>query len=307
MTDFAEDPARRAVPDHPADMLLLNLDGFEGPIDVLLQLARDQKVDLAKISILQLTRQFLTFMERAKAMNLDLAAEYLVMAAWLAYLKSRLLLPRDDTAPDEPSAEAMADALAYQLKRLEAMQNAAHALQSLPQRGRDIFSRGYLDPDDQKISVHYTATLYDLLKAYGDIRARAVRGKKYELATFHLMSMDEALTRLTSMLGALPKSGPHTVWTTLSALMPEEISVSSRRRPGPPSDEAPAGAPNVSGDPGFRRDDALLYTRSSLASLLTASLEMAKQGKIELRQDSAFKPVYLRGRTAPIDPKEEAA
>lgn len=133
---FEEDihPAQSA---HEADALLLNIDGYEGPIDVLLELARNQKVDLTKISILQLVRQYMQFVERAKQMNLELAAEYLVMAAWLAYLKSRLLLPRDDNSVD-PSAEEMAEALQFQLRRLEAMQAAAEKLMARPQLGQGM-------------------------------------------------------------------------------------------------------------------------------------------------------------------------
>lgn len=276
--EFTEDPARRDTPALDPDALLLNLDGYEGPIDVLLQLARDQKVDLAKISILQLTRQFLGFIERAKQLRLDLAAEYLVMAAWLAYLKSRLLLPKSPDTEDEPSAEAMADALAYQLRRLEAMQNAAKELTALAQRDRDFFARGHIEPSDRKVEIVWTATLYDLLKSYGDIRARKERGKTYELPRFHLMSMDDAMDRMVRMLGALPKTGPHTAWTTLISFLPRDTT-----------------HPSQGGAGGGQTPDDKLYTRSSLASLLTATLEMAKQGNLELRQDGPFRPIYLRG------------
>lgn len=269
--DFAEDPPKRPeAPVHDSDALLLNLDGYDGPIDVLLDLARDQKVDLTKISILQLARQFLAFIERAKELRLDLAAEYLVMAAWLAYLKSRLLLPKTNENPDEPSADDMARALAFQLQRLEAMQKAAKDLMACPQRDTDFFARGYIEPNDARVETVWSADLYDLLKAYGDIRARSQRGKKYELPTFNVMSMEDALARMTKMLGKLPKNGPHTAWTTLFSFMPEEAR-----------------------DP--------LYRRSSLASMLTASLELAKQGRVEIRQDGTFRPVYLRG----AEPKEE--
>lgn len=280
------------------DALLLNLDGYDGPIDVLLELARHQKVDLTKISILQLTRQFLAFIDRAKELRLDLAAEYLVMAAWLAYLKSRLLLPKEPSTEDEPSAQAMADALAYQLRRLEAMQKAATALMSRTQRNRDFFARGFIEPNETKVQTVWTATLYDMLKAYGDIRARKEKGKTYELPQFHLMSAEDALSRITKMLGALPKTGPHTAWTTLIAFLPDEAKNRNR-------DFEEGATPVEAGvqsllDPGLRRDDSTrdddaLYLRSSLASLLTATLEMAKQGTIELRQDGAFRPIYVRG------------
>lgn len=300
MTDFTEDQPR-VDPTADHDQLLLNLDGFEGPMDVLLELARTQKVDLAKISILQLTHQFLAFIERAKALRLDLAADYLVMAAWLAYLKSRLLLPRTTDAQNEPSAEAMADALAYQLRRLEAMRAASAALQARAQLGRDFFARGYVDADDIKTTITWGATLYDLLQAYGDIRARSVRAQKYELPTFHLMSMDDALARMTAMLGALPKNGPHTAWVTLSSLV-QGTHEALGPGPGAQPNHGPSGQAR-----GPHDEKAVLYTRSSLASLLSASLEMAKQGQIELRQDGAFRPIFLRGVAASVQTKQGEA
>ncbi len=265
---FEEDPPRsNASGDHEADSLLLNIDGYEGPIDILLEMARNQKVDLREISILQLVRQYLEFVERAKALRLDLAAEYLVMAAWLAYLKSRLLLPGAQSGQDGPSGEAMAEALAFQLRRLESMREAAQKLMTLPQLGTEIFARGA----PEKLKIEYKAqwqvSLYDLLKAYGDINRRAEHST-YELPTFSVMSMDEAVERMTRMLGNLPRTGPYSVWTTLTSFLPENV-----------------------------KDK--LYYRSSLASTLTAGLELAKQGKIELRQDGLFRPIYLRTADRP--------
>ncbi len=270
---FEEDPPRTALPEgaHEADALLLNIDGYEGPIDVLLELARNQKVDLTKISILQLARQYLQFVERAKQMRLDLAAEYLVMAAWLAYLKSRLLLPRTDDGTGEPSGEAMAEALQFQLRRLQAMQDAGQALMKLPRLGINIFGRGMPEGLKTNYQATYDVTLYDLLKTYGDITRRK-ETSTYELPTFNVMSMEEAVDRLTRMLGNLPRSGPFSVWTTLQSFLPENIQ------------------------------DPLLF-RSSLASTFTAGLELAKQGRIELRQDGPFRPIYLR--TANRPPLEE--
>ncbi len=252
---------------HDADALLLNLDGFEGPIDVLLEMARNQKVDLREISILQLARQYLDFIERAKDLRLDLAAEYLVMAAWLAYLKSRLLLPREKDESGGPSGEAMAEALAFQLRRLEAMRKCVDALMARPQLGINVFGRG--EPEGLKTAYNatYKDTLYDLLKAYGDIRRRA-EASNYELPVFNVMTMEEAIERMTKMLGNLPKSGPFSVWTTLQSFMPENVT-----------------------DP--------LRLRSSLASTLTAGLELAKQGKVEIRQDGLFRPIYLRTANRP--------
>jgi segregation and condensation protein A len=259
---FQEDPPRRDLPEATdADALLLNIDGYEGPIDVLLELARNQKVDLSKISILQLARQYLSFVERAKALNLELAAEYLVMAAWLAYLKSRLLLPRDEN-DTERSAADMAEALQFQLLRLESMRNAAAAIKNLPQLGRDVFGRGMPEGLKTELNTKWQVTLYDLLKAYGDIEMRR-KHNRYDLPEFTLMSAEDALTRMTRMLGQIPKSGIQSVWTTLESFIPEGIKNK-------------------------------LFGRSAMASIFTAGLELAKQGIIEIRQDGLFRPIYLR-------------
>lgn len=253
--------------EYDADSLLLNLNGFEGPIDVLLEMARSQKVDLREISILQLARQYLAFIERAQDLRLDLAAEYLVMAAWLAYLKSRLLIPRERDEEGGPSGEAMAEALQFQLRRLEAMRKVTDLLMARPQLGLHIFARG--EPEGLRVAYNatYKDTLYDLLKAYGDIRRRA-EASNYELPVFNIMTMEEAVDRMVKMLGNLPKSGPFSVWTTLQSFLPERIT-----------------------DP--------LLARSSLASTLTAGLELAKQGKVEIRQDGLFRPIYLRTANRP--------
>lgn len=259
---FEEDPPRVPVEASEADALLLNIDGYEGPIDVLLELARNQKVDLLQVSILQLVRQYLDFMERAKALNLDLAAEYLVMAAWLAYLKSRLLLPRENNEVD-PSAEEMAEALQFQLRRLEAMQDAAEKLMGQPQLGQQVFARGAPEGVQVRTKMRWDVKLYDLLKAYGDIKKR-VEGQNYDLPVFNLMSMENAMSRLSRMLGQLPRKGMHSVWSTLESFMPEGIR-------------------------------SKLYGRSALASTFTAGLELVKQGKLEIKQDGLFRPIYMRG------------
>jgi segregation and condensation protein A len=259
--EFQEDPPRAKPEAHPADGLLLDIDGYEGPIDVLLELARKQKVDLIQVSILQLVRQYLGFIERAKALNLELAAEYLVMAAWLAFLKSRLLLPGEEEGPD-PSAEEMAEALQFQLRRLEAMQLAGEKLMELPQLGREIFPRGMPEGLQMQTATTWDASLYDLIKAYGDIQRRA-DDSHYDLPEYNLMSTEDALSRLTRMLGQLPRKGLNSVWTTLESFMPEGI-----------------------------KDK--LFGRSALASTLTAGLELAKQGKLEIKQDGLFRPIYLR-------------
>lgn len=260
MPVFEEDSFSPDVENDP-DALILDIDGYEGPIDILLDLARSQKVDLSKISILQLARQYLEFVERARASNLKLAAEYLVMAAWLAYLKSRLLLPQDDE-DDVHSAEDMAEALQFQLRRLEAMQLAAEQLKDRPQLGQDVFARGTPEGLGTNTQTVWNVSLYDLLKSYGSIQRRK-ESDHYDLPVFHLMSTDDALARLTRMLGQLPRKGLKTVWTTLDSFLPEAIQDK-------------------------------VYGRSSLASMLTAGLELAKQGKLEIRQDGLFRPIYLR-------------
>lgn len=262
---FEEDQPRD-ITDLPdagdVDAFLLDIDGYEGPIDVLLEMARNQKVDLREISILQLVRQYLVFIERAKVLRLELAAEYLVMAAWLAYLKSRLLLPQEKTEGAELSGEQMAEALQFQLRRLEAMRDAAQKLMKRPQLGVNVFARGMPEGLRTKFETHWQVSLYDLLKAYGDITRRK-EYNTYELPIFNIMSMEDAANRLAKMLGNLPRSGPHSVWTTLQSFIPEGIK-----------------------DP--------LLIRSSVASTFTAGLEMAKQGKLEIRQDGPFKTIYLR-------------
>lgn len=260
--EFEEDPPRKAMEEiSEADRLLLNIDGYEGPIDVLLDLARNQKVDLAKISILQLARQYLDFIERAKTHNLELAAEYLVMAAWLAYLKSRLLLPKQDNE-DGHTAQEMAEALQFQLRRLESMRNAAKKLMELPQLGEKIHARGMPEGLHVVFDTKWDVQLIDLLKAYGDINRRK-ENSTYDLPEFRLMSTEDALGRLMRMLGNLPKTGIQSVWATLHSFVPENLTDK-------------------------------LYARSSLASTLTAGLELAKQGKLEIRQDGPFRPVYIR-------------
>ncbi|OIN87251.1 MAG: hypothetical protein AUJ12_02490 [Alphaproteobacteria bacterium CG1_02_46_17] len=250
------------APADQSDGLLLHLDTFEGPIDVLLQLARDQKVDLTQISILQLARQYLAFIDRAQALSLDIAAEYLVMAAWLAYLKSKLLLPKQESTEEEPSAEMMAEALAFQLLRLEAIQDVASKLRNNMRRNLSVYERGERERFSSPEPDKYTVDLFQLLKAYGDITQRQT-SSRYKPVTFPVLSMEDAMARMVKMLGRLPRAGSASVWTTLHSFVPEQIK-----------------------DP--------LFARSSIASLLTSALELAKQGKVEIRQDDTFRPIYLR-------------
>ena len=242
------------------DRLFLDLQGFEGPLDLLLALARDQKVDITKISILQLSEQYLAFIARARTLRLELAADYLVMAAWLAYLKSRLLLPRDDSA-DEPSGAEMAAALTFQLKRLESLREAAGRLMARPQLGRERFVRGAPESTTVVASTVFEVSLFDLLSAYARNRQRTGHSVLRIVEPADLLSVEEARERLKALLGNFPD------WTELAAFLPEELR-------------------------------AGLTMRSAVASTLVASLEMARAGDVQIRQDSAFGPILLRdGRT----------
>src|SRR5579859_2363302 len=235
----------------------VDLDGFEGPLDLLLSLARDQKVDLARISILALVEQYLAFVNERAKHNLELAADYLVMAAWLAYLKSRLLLP-EPPAEDEPSAEEMAANLAFQLRRLEAMRKAGAALIERPQLRRDRFVRGEPEATRTELKPWWQVTLYELLRAYGDVLARKPV-TRLEIEAPDLFSPDDAIRRLEAMLGSMPR------WSTLSSFLP----------------------PGLSG----------LLVRSATAAHLVAALELCRQGRIELRQDPGFfAPVWVKAR-----------
>jgi len=243
--------------------LLLTLDGYDGPIDLLLSLARDQKVDLAKISILALADQYLAFVAQMQREQLELAADYLVMAAWLAYLKSRLLLP--EPAPeDQPSGEDMAAALAFQLLRLEAMQKAGQALMRQPLLYRERFPRGEPEETAAVLRTVFDATLYDLLRAYADIKRREA-ASVLEIEAPDLYSVDDAIRRLEEMLGALPD------WASLESFLPPRISNPLRRR-------------------------------SAVSAHFVALLELTKQGRLELRQEGgAFAPLYLRKRVRAPD------
>lgn len=253
--DFEEDVQ---APSAGAGALVLDLEGFEGPIDVLLQLARDQKVDLTQISILQLAEQYLEFIREARRLRLELAADYLVMAAWLAYLKSRLLLPEPE-GEEEPSGAEMAAALAFQLQRLEAMQNAGQELMKLPQLGQGIFGRGAPERIPRTTTATYDVSLYDLLSAYGRVKGSEQRSHNLRVLSLNLYSVEDAVERLRALLGDMPG------WRTLSTFLPADL-----------------------------RDSLML--RSAVATTFSASLEMVKAGKVQLRQDNAFGPIYLRRR-----------
>ncbi|HVJ41334.1 MAG TPA: segregation/condensation protein A [Dongiaceae bacterium] len=249
-----DEPVKKS-PDDNGD-LVLDLDGYEGPIDVLLTLARDQKVDLKKISILELADQYLAFVARARRLRLELAADYLVMAAWLAYLKSRLLLP-EPPKDGEPSGAEMAAALAFQLQRLAAMQKAGQALLALPQLNRDFFRRGEPEPVRLIQVPVYNLTLYELLKAYGTHPGRKREGILH-IEPLRLFSMDDALHRIGDLIGQKLD------WTILRDFLPEDLLLNPLQR------------------------------RAALAATFAASLELARSGRVQLRQDGTFGPIYLK-------------
>jgi len=242
---------------------LLDLEGYGGPIDVLLTLARDQKVDLTKISILALAEQYLAFIERARRLRLELAADYLVMASWLAFLKSKLLLPEPE-GEEEASAAEMADALAFQIRRLESMQRSGARLQSQPQLGRDVFARGMPEPIVIDRKDIFDLGLFDLLAAYGQHLSRHER-QLYTIEPFMLHSVETAIERLSQMIGRLP------VWTLLSQFLPSfdasRVASGEQRR---------------------------LVGRSAVAATFGATLELAKRGIVTIRQDGNFEPIYIR-------------
>jgi segregation and condensation protein A len=235
---------------------VVDLEGFEGPVDLLLALAREQKVDLAKISILALAEQYLSYIEQARDLELEIAADYLVTAAWLAYLKSRLLLPQP-AGDDEPSGEELAEALALRLRLLDAIRRAAQEMFARPQLGHERFVRGCPEGLRVRRKSRFRLTLHELLQCYVEHRLRA-RSHTLTLEPTPVVRVEDALKRLTRMLG-----GPD--WQNLLAFLPTGL-----------------------GDERIRR--------SALAAHLAASLELARAGMIEVSQASPFGPIYLRRR-----------
>lgn len=252
ISEFEDDNEFAPSSDH---RLVLDVDGFAGPIDVLLTLAREQKVDLTQISILELADQYLVWVAKLRQANLELAADYLVMAAWLAYLKSILLLPTS-TDDEEPTGEEMAAALQFQLLRLESMQQAGEKLLARDQLGQDFFPRGNPEKFGYNLNSAFEVSIYDLLKAYGEHTHRSnVRILRIELSD--LYSTDDGLKWLTKMLGSMPD------WTSLLQFLPAEIK----------------------GD---------LVSRSMVASALSAALQLTKQGELKIRQTETFGTIYVR-------------
>ncbi|MEO1103720.1 MAG: ScpA family protein [Pseudomonadota bacterium] len=249
--DPFEDAPRQPVSD---DDFRVDVEGYEGPLDVLLALARTEKVDLTKIAILPLAEQYLSFVARAKALKIELAADFLVMAAWLAWLKSRLIAP--DDAKDGLDAEELAGDLAFRLRRLEAMRDAAAAIFKRPHLGQDVFARGMPETTTVETEITWKASLFDLLAAYGRVRQQdIVRTTTMEKRpVFSLVDARRIMERLI---------GARADW------VPMDVIVSAM-------------------PPGEAR-------RSVIASTFGAALEMAREGTISVRQKAAFEPLYIRG------------
>ena len=260
--DWPQDAPERLAPldRMAAEALIVDVDGFEGPLDMLLTLSRTQKVDLRRISVLQLAEQYLSFIAKAQALRIELAADYLVMAAWLAYLKSRLLLP-PDPADEGPSADDLAAHLAFQLERLAAMREAAARLMGRDQLGRDFFARGIPEDVTRQRHVSYSATLLDLMRAYARIRTRD-DFRPFVMDRNNIYPMEQALDRMRKLIGY---SGD---WSDLTSFLPGDWQGHPQRQ------------------------------RSATAAHFAAVLEMAKAGQVDLRQSDTFAPIQLRKKDA---------
>ncbi|MCX8997564.1 segregation/condensation protein A [Rhizobiaceae bacterium BDR2-2] len=246
--------------------LVIDVAGFEGPLDLLLHLARSQKVDLSRISVLALAEQYLEFVESARRVRLELAADYLVMAAWLAYLKSRLLIPQQKN-DDEPSGEEMAATLAFRLKRLEAMREVAAKLMARSRLGVDVFARGMPEHIPGKADLAFDASLFDLLSAYANLRQRQAI-TQVTIARREVWSLADAREILLLLLGE------DLGWTSLDRYLARYMTS--------PEDRATA-----------------------IASSFAASLELVREGRLEIRQDGAFGEIYMRAGTARADARPE--
>lgn len=241
-----------------AEALIVDVSGYEGPLDLLLALARTQKVDLRRVSVLQLAEQYLGFVERVRALRLELAADYLVMAAWLAYLKSRLLLP-PEPGDEGPTAEDLAAHLAFQLERLEAMRAAAAQLMARDQKGRNFFARGLPESVTQTRKTVFDATLLDLMRAYARLRTKE-EFRPYAFDRESIFTMEQALERMRGLIGF---SGE---WTDLTTFLPKGWDTTPARR------------------------------RSATAAHFAAVLELAKSGQVVLRQGGLFEAIQVRRR-----------
>lgn len=245
-----------------AEAFIVDVEGFEGPLDLLLALARTQKVDLAHVSILALVEQYLTFINEAQRLKLEIAGDYLVMAAWLAFLKSRLLLPKEKTEDGQETAEEMAQKLSFRLARLEAMRNAMAHLMTRKRLGRDVFPRGMPEGVKTVRDTEWTAQIYDLLKAYADQRRRTVK-VSHVVKARKVWSIKDARMRLEKLVGQTTG-----LWTQLDLFMHHYLPETA------PAEEQ----------------------KTVVASSFGATLEMAREGYVELQQEAPFAPLYVRKR-----------
>ncbi|HEX2843568.1 ScpA family protein [Hyphomicrobium sp.] len=251
-----EAPDRDLAP-AASEALIVDVAGFEGPLDLLLALARTHKVDISKISILGLVDQYLAYISEAQRLKIEIAADYLVMAAWLTFLKSRLILPREKENTDEPSADEMAQRLAFRLMRLDAMRRAIGELMTRKRLGRDVFHRGMPEQVSTVSEVRWTAEIYDLLKAYSDLRRRTIK-VTHVVKARRVWSIKQARTKLETLVGQAIGD-----WVELDACLRTYLAT-------------------VEED------------KTVLASSFGATLEMAREGVVELRQDEPFSPIYMR-------------
>ena len=253
-------PENDYIVENSSENLVINVDGFEGPLDMLLTLSRTQKVDLLKISISQLASQYLAFVAKAKELRIELAADYLVMAAWLAFLKSRLLLPTDPS-DDGPTGEELSAILAFRLERLQAMRNAGSKLMARNQLGKEFFSRGIPENLEKKRMINYTLSLLDLMQGYARIRTRD-DFRPFSADRENVFTIETALERMQKMLGVSEE------WNDLMSFLPEEWQNEPKR------------------------------VRAATAATFAATLELVKAGSVELRQSETFSKIELRKRNS---------
>lgn len=263
MNAFIKDDLLHLDPERePDDILLLNFEAWEGPLDVLLHLARSQKVDLAAISILALVDQYIAFIRLAKRLKIELAADYLVMAAWLTYLKSKLLIPKA-RPEDESEGEEIVRDLTFHLARLAAMREKGQELFERARLGQWRWQRGEVSAPEIREKVVYTANLHDLLKGYARLKTNKAPAK-FNFERPYILSIEEALERLQHII-----TKPLPLWTELRTFLPEDLVEPEQKRSG-------------------------------MASTLVAALELAKSGRISLKQETAFGPILLK---SPDDPR----
>jgi len=255
-----EAPDRDLAP-AASEALIVDVAGFEGPLDLLLALARTHKIDLTKISILGLVDQYLAYITEAQRLKIEIAADYLVMAAWLTFLKSRLILPREKETGDEPSADEMAQRLAFRLMRLDAMRRAIAELMTRKRLGRDVFQRGMPEKVSTVSEVRWTAEIYDLLKAYSELRRRTIK-VTHVVKARRVWSIKQARSKLETLVGEAIGD-----WVELDACLKTYLATEEE-------------------------------DKTVLASSFGATLEMAREGMIELKQEEPFSPIYMRRREA---------